>query len=233
MRDNIYSIYIDEVNKIKQNSGVYAIFLVGSSKAKDLKKDGQSVNDIDLFVICDSADKQVRVIKVIDGLNFDINYFSKKYCDEMIEKREIFFIGEMVDATVEYDRTNISKDLIKSCKVSFAKGPKKLEAGEKEYIKQELYTNLLKLADKQKYNETEYQFLTNLFLKDIIIGYFSINDIWLPKEKKLLKALHKEDRELYILFENAYRTKDYIDLYKIYIYIFRDVDIKKRIKLIY
>lgn len=77
MRDNIYSIYIDEVNKIKQNSGVYAIFLVGSSKAKDLKKDGQSVNDIDLFVICDSADKQVRVIKVIDGLNFDINYFLK------------------------------------------------------------------------------------------------------------------------------------------------------------
>ncbi|WP_027701851.1 hypothetical protein [Metaclostridioides mangenotii] len=233
MRDNIYSNYIDEVNKIKQNSGVYAIFLVGSSKAKDLKKVGQSVNDIDIFVICDSEDKQVRVIKEIDGLSFDINYFSKKYCDEMIEKREIFFIDEMVDAKVVYDSMNISKDLIKSCKDSFAKGPKKLEEGEKDYIKQELYTNLLKLADKQKYNEIEYQFLTNLFLKDIIIGYFSINDIWLPKDKKLLKALHKENRELYILFENSYRTKDYIDLNKIYIYVFRDVDIKKYIKLIY
>ncbi|GAA0239502.1 hypothetical protein [Metaclostridioides mangenotii] len=233
MRDNIYSKYIDEVNKIKQNSGVYAIFLVGSSKAIDLKKVGQSVNDIDIFVICDSEEKQVRVIKDIDGLSFDINYFSKKYCDEMIEKREIFFINEMVDAKVAYDSMNISKDLIKSCKDSFAKGPKKLIASEKDYIKQELYTNLLKLADKQKYNEIEYHFLTNLFLKDIIIGYFSINDIWLPKEKKLLKALHKENRELYILFENAYRTKDYIDLNKIYIYVFRDVDIKKYIKLIY
>ena len=33
------------------------------------------------------------------------------------------------------------------------------------------------------------QFLTNLYLKDIIVGYFIINNKWLPKDKKLFKSL--------------------------------------------
>jgi len=82
-------------------------------------------------------------------------------------------------------------------------------------------------------SELEYDFLTNLFLKDIIIGYFSINDKWLPKEKKLIKALNKEDIEFYKIIENAYKFKGYEELKKIYLYVFKDDDRETFIKLIY
>ncbi len=37
--------------------------------------------------------------------------------------------------------------------------------------------------------------LTNLYLKDIIIGYFNINDKWVPKDK-IAKSFKKENNEL-------------------------------------
>lgn len=233
MRNNLIKTYKEEMNKIKQNSGVNAIFLVGSSKDKDFKKDAKLINDIDLFVICDNIESQMRIIKEVDGISFDINYFSEENCKEMVKNREKFFINEIRNAKVEYDNGGFSQCLIKICEQTYNKGPVKLQNSEKYYIKYELHSTLNKLKNKDNMSELEYDFLTNLFLKDIIIGYFSINDKWLPKEKKLIKALNKEDIEFYKLIENAYKFKGYEELKKTYLYVFKDEDRETFIKLIY
>ena len=51
----------------------------------------------------------------------------------------------------------------------------------------------------EKFDVFEYEFLTNLYLKDIIVGYFIINNKWLPKDKKLFKSLKDENIELFRL----------------------------------
>ena len=66
----------------------------------------------------------------------------------------------------------------------------------------------------------EYEFLTNLYLKDIIVGYFIINNKWLPKDKKLFKSLKDENIELFRLCKKVIETYEYKDLINVYKYIF-------------
>ncbi|HDN2338248.1 TPA: hypothetical protein P1J55_003417, partial [Clostridioides difficile] len=79
----------------------------------------------------------------------------------------------------------------------------------------------------------EYHFLTNLYLKDIIIGYFNINDKWVPKDKKLLKVLKKENNELFELASKVSENYDYQRLLDVYNYIFKEIETKEVIKLIF
>jgi len=62
--------------------------------------------------------------------------------------------------------------------------------------------------------------LTNLYLKDIIVGYFIINNKWIPKDKKLLKSLKNENLELFKLCKVAIEKYNYNELEKVYKYIF-------------
>ena len=73
---------------------------------------------------------------------------------------------------------------------------------------------------KEKFDVFEYEFLTNLYLKDIIVGYFIINNKWLPKDKKLFKSLKDENIELFRLCKKVIETYEYKDLINVYKYIF-------------
>lgn len=75
--------------------------------------------------------------------------------------------------------------------------------------------------------------MTNLYLKDIIIGYFNINDKWVPKDKKLLKVLKKENNELFELASKVSENYDYQRLLDVYNYIFKEIETKEVIKLIF
>lgn len=233
MRNGIYGIYKKEIDKITKNSGVIAIFLVGSSKNKNFVNHEEKVNDIDLFVVKEGADVQERIIKNIDGVDFDINYFSYELCEKMIDKQELFFISEMKDAKVLYDISSMSNKLIKDSISKFEKGPMKLTKKEISYLKKDIHTRLSNLENIEEKGSFEYQFLTDLLLKDIIIGYFNIKGRWVPKDKKLIKKLYNNEVELYKLYEKAYFSKSYTDLREIYIYVFKDEDIEDFIKLIY
>ncbi|PBF17588.1 hypothetical protein BGU41_13985 [Clostridioides difficile] len=75
--------------------------------------------------------------------------------------------------------------------------------------------------------------MTSLYLKDIIIGYFNINDKWVPKDKKLLKVLKKENNELFELVSKVSENYDYQRLLDVYNYIFKEIETKEVIKLIF
>lgn len=97
----------------------------------------------------------------------------------------------MKDAKVLFDRENISHIIKDISRDIYLEGPSKMSLEEKSFIKQDIGAKILNLKNKEKFDVFEYH-LTNLYLKDIIIGYFNINDKWVPKDKKLLKVLKKK-----------------------------------------
>ena len=107
MKNSIYNIYNKEIKKIINNENTKAIYLVGSSKNVDLQSDNTSVNDIDLFVFTKNGDKQTRIVKYIENIEFDINYFSEKGVQKFINEKEYFFLKEMKNPKVVYDKFQV------------------------------------------------------------------------------------------------------------------------------
>jgi len=220
MENSIYNIYNEEIKKIINNENTKAIYLVGSSKNVDLQSDNVCVNDIDLFVFVKNGDDQTRVVKNIKNIEFDINYFSEKGVEKFIENKEYFFLKEMKNPKVVYDKFNISDDIINLCENKFIEGPNKLSNEDISLLKSNIYAKISDLKNKERFDNFEYEFLTNLYLKDIIVGYFIINNKWIPKDKKLLKSLKNENIELFKLCKVAIEKYDYNELENVYKYIF-------------
>lgn len=233
MENRIYKIYKKEIENIKSNENVKAIFLVGSSKNVNLNNKEVKVDDIDIFVIKASKYLQVREVKNIEGIEFDINYFSKTGIEKFIEDREYFFLKEMSNPKIIYNELENIDAIIKRCKDAFDEGPLELSESEKIFIKNDIKSKIDRLKNHEKLEKYEYEFLTNLYLKDIIVGYFSINRKWVPKDKKIIKTLKIEDSKLFDLVQNVQKYYKYEDLLTVYEYIFKNINVSKNIKITY
>ena len=126
----------------------------------------------------------------------------------------------MKNPKILYDKLGISKDIISLCKDKFIEGPDKLSKDDINLLESNIYTKIQDLKNKDKFDIFEYKFLTNLYLKDIIVGYFIINNKWIPKDKKLFKCLKDENLQLFKLCEKSIKTYEYKELERVYKYIF-------------
>ena len=225
MENSIYKTYKEEIELINSNDNVNSILLVGSSKNINFELDYNFINDIDIFVIVKEGPYQERIIKERNGIEFDINYFSIKGVYKFIEEKEYFFLKEMKDAKVIYNKDKNLNNIISLCRVEYNKGPKLLSEDEKKFIKIEALSKLERLKIKDKYEEFEYKFLTNVYLKDLIIAFFNINNKWVPKDKKLIATIKQEDIVLYNLVKKVNQNYLYEDLFNVYKYIFKDINI--------
>lgn len=234
MENSIYKTYKEEIELINSNDNVNSILLVGSSKNINFELDYNFINDIDIFVIVKEGPYQERIIKERNGIEFDINYFSIKGVYKFIEEKEYFFLKEMKDAKVIYNKDKNLNNIISLCRVEYNKGPKLLSEDEKKFIKIETLSKLERLKVKDKYEDFEYKFLINVYLKDLIIAFFNINNKWVPKDKKLIATIKQEDIVLYNLVKKVNQNYLYEDLFNVYKYIFKDINITtKDIKITY
>ena len=233
MTNKIYEICKLEIEKLKQNSNTIAVFLVGSAKNIDLKLADNNINDIDIFVFVNQGENQVREIKRIEGIEFDINYFSRRGFKHLMDNKEYFFLNGMKDAKVIFDRNNTATGIIQLCRTKYQEGPNQISEGEKCFLKSEMESSINRLKNKEKFDLFEYEFLVNLYLKELIVGYFTINNKWIPKDKKLLKELKKENSYLYDLVNEIKGEEKYEKLLEIYDYIFKDIVMKNYIKITY
>lgn len=234
MENSIYKTYKEEIELINSNDNVNSILLVGSSKNINFELDYNFINDIDIFIIVKEGPYQERIIKERNGIEFDINYFSIKGVYKFIEEKEYFFLKEMKDAKVIYNKDKNLNNIISLCRVEYDKGPKLLSEDEKKFIKIETLSKLERLKVKDKYEDFEYKFLINVYLKDLIIAFFNINNKWVPKDKKLIATIKQEDIVLYDLVKKVNQNYLYEDLFNVYKYIFKDINITtKDIKITY
>ncbi len=104
------------INNLKNDKNIISIFLVGSSKNKNLIEENLNINDIDLFIIKEKQiSDQIREFINYFDIEFDINYFSKESAYKYIEKKEKFFIKALSNPKIVFDKENISLDIIKKC----------------------------------------------------------------------------------------------------------------------
>ena len=234
MENSIYKTYKEEIELINSNDNVNSILLVGSSKNINFELDYNFINDIDIFIIVKEGPYQERIIKERNGIEFDINYFSIKGVYKFIEEKEYFFLKEMKDAKVIYNKDKNLNNIISLCRVEYDKGPKLLSEDEKKFIKIETLSKLERLKIKDKYEQFEYKFIINANLKDLKISFFNINNKWIPKDKKLIATIKQQDIVLYNLVKKVNQNYLYEDLFNVYKYIFKDINITtKDIKITY
>lgn len=216
----ILTFYNEEIKSIMHDSDNIAALLVGSSKNVDFKNEKNNITDIDIFVISTQKENQIRDIKILNGVEFDINKFSINYVKTLLDKKEYFFIKEMKDAKIIYDKNNISKNIMKISKIKYDEGPKKISESEMIVLANTIYDNISRLENKNSFENYEYEFLTNTYLKDIIKGYFIKNRKWIPKDKKIFKYLSENEKDLFKLVINVYEDYEYNKLKKVYEYVF-------------
>ncbi|HDN2337660.1 TPA: hypothetical protein P1J55_002810, partial [Clostridioides difficile] len=132
----IYEVYNEEMTKIIENQNTLAVYLVGSSKDVDFTLYDVEINDIDVFVFVKEGEKQERILFKKKGIEFDVNYFSKDGVKKLLSNREYFFVKEMKDAKVLFDRENISNIIKDISRDIYLEGPSKMSLEEKSFIKQ-------------------------------------------------------------------------------------------------
>jgi hypothetical protein len=221
MDKDFFTTYKKKIKDIKDDETTIAIFLVGSSEKIYNEFNSDDIKDIDLFIISNQEENQIRNQERLNGIEFDINKFSEKYIDFMISNKQYFFINEMKDAKTIYDSKNISDKLIRLSQKKYDEGPEKLFKGEILVLKNTILDNISRLEKKDDFENFEYEFLTNIYLKDIIKGYFIINGKWMPKDKKIFKYLSKNEKKLFELSKNVYKDYKYNNLKKVYEYVFK------------
>ena len=82
----------------------------------------------------------------------------------------------------------------------------------------EIKSEIKKLNSKDGFEDFEYNFFVNIVLRDLIRMYYIKNDKWVPKDKKLLKSIKKDDEQIYYVLKNKSFDK-YEMLVNIYKYI--------------
>ena len=200
-------IFNREIDLIKKDENTLGIVLVGSSKDLDFEKDIK-INDIDLFIFTKEQDEnQIRINKEI----------SIKGCKHFIETKEYFFL-KINDGKIIYDTCGFAKETLQKCKTIYDNGPDKICEEEKRDKMIEIKSEIKKLESKDEFEEFEYDFFINIALRDLIRMYYIKNDKWVPKDKKLLKSIKKDDKNIYDILKNESFNK-YEMLLKIYKYI--------------
>lgn len=189
-------IYDKIIDQIKATNPI-AILLVGSA-AKQEHIDIAKLSDVDMFVIYGGNSSFKREIKNIQDIEFDINYLGISTLKKLIDDRVVFIL-EVMNKNRPLMMSGEVRELIDYGKEIYNKGPKELSDMEIEYLR---YDYNIKLADIEKNLDNQFSFyvLSSRLMLDIIRDYFRLNRLWLPKDKKLVKTLEKQDDKLYKLY---------------------------------
>lgn len=222
MEISVYSTFINVIEKLKQDENIKSIIHVGSSKNL-ISNPNFKVNDIDLFIIVDKQEiNQIRKIEKINNIEFDFNYISIKGSYDFIESKTYFFL-KIKDGNILYDVDNVGKKILDLCEEKYLEGPDKISLEDKLFQVNQLRCDISRLKDKNEYEDFEYDFLIYMYLYKVIKTYYLINDMWIPKDKKLIKSLKNQNPTLYEIVCNVSGHNKYKKLIKVIDYIFSNL----------
>ena len=217
-----YNTFVKVIENLKKNINVKSIIHVGSSKDK-IYEENCHINDIDLFIIVEHQEKyQIRKIEKINDIEFDFNYISIEGCYNFIDSKTYFFLN-IKDGKLLYDENNLGKGILSLCEEKYKEGPNKISKEEKRFQMHQLLSDIEKLKNKDEYEDFEYEFLIYMYLNKVIKMYYLIHDIWMPKDKKLLKSLKIQDPTLYKLICDDSELDKYKKIIKVTNYVFRNL----------
>ncbi len=219
------------VYRYRNEDDVLAVILVGSSSnmAPNIEL---ACSDIDLFVITSSGEFQERNILKSGGVEIDINYFPVEIAKNLIVSRKMFMVHELAKrALVIKERKNTASSLIDMAKEVYEKGPNPIR-GEIAALEMSQLKGLIEGLAREE-DPAQNKFNRIFIFERIIKAYFTMNAIWLPKEKRILKELKKISPRLYDKSNEFLECFEASKLEDIYNEVFGNMDSMEEISLIY
>lgn len=163
-----------KIQEILNSQNVNCILQVGNKTGKD----------VDLFVFYEDDGEFLREVIKIDEVNFDISYVPLNILKQGFIEKWDFLFNALKNYQIIYQKNNKIFPLIEKIKTEKRD---KLSNEEIEYYRFYFYEQLCDLYNKK--GSEDCLFLSFCILKDIVIFYFKTKQIFIPKNKKLLKTL--------------------------------------------
>lgn len=180
---NLKSYLIDKYN-------CHTIILYGSYAVNDYTED----SDIDIICFTDQ-DIELNDTNIFEGTQLDAWIVNTK---KMNNPEKYLHI---VDNKVLYDEKNLASDFISKIKIIFNNGTKPISKNKKKFLKDWLK----KMYKRTLRNDAEGFYRHHWMLKDSLEIYFEINNMWFLGVKKSLRLLEENEKEIYLLFFNAFK----------------------------
>jgi hypothetical protein len=197
---DIYKILQQEINRIASTQTGQAIFLVGSAvDAVDMEIiDLEKIKDIDIFVITPGENHFQREVLEKEGIKFDISYLPLDLLKKGIQEKWALVISVLAKAKLIYGENQEIIRLVKEISNIYLSGPGPLTQEEMKYIRFKLYQDYEDILYR-KSDHSIVKFLAYNLFREILVTYFKLNEKWVPKDKKILKIIKKEEQMLYNL----------------------------------
>lgn len=169
----------EKINEIKSLYDVNCIIQIGNI----------SGNDIDLMVI---VEDDLKYLREIVGL-FDVSYISIKQLKREIQKKSNFLVTSLTSFKVLYQKNNEVISILE--KIKDMKSPK-LNRLDIDYHCFTLYQQLVAI-EKRLIDTSNALFLMNNLLKEGLVFYLRKMGFFVPKDKKILDLIKKDNDHLY------------------------------------
>ncbi|KNF09203.1 nucleotidyl transferase domain-containing protein [Gottschalkia purinilytica] len=200
MYNEIFKRKIDDIVK-KENP--YGILLVGSA-SKQEKIDFENITDLDIFVILKNGEFEREVVNIED-IDYDVSYISIESLEFCIKNKISSVINVLANGKVIYKSGDTIDNILYQIKELYKAKPDKPLDYEKDYIRFKLTQQYFTVLNR-KDDEINFEFLANIFIKDMIISYLKLNQRWILPDKKLLKEI--KDDTLENIIKSYYKTNN-------------------------
>ena len=149
-------------------------------------------NDIDLFVFIEENCDFLREVKKYHNKYYDISYMSIYLLKQGLNEKWSFLINALQSYEVLYKKNDVVLKIVEMIKTI---KPNKLDNSEIDYYRFYFFEQLEALNNRKE-NYVNTLFFSYNILKEAIIFYFKDKQEFIPKDKKLLERLSKNNEKL-------------------------------------
>jgi predicted nucleotidyltransferase len=184
----------DFVEKVKEylirKYDCHLIIIYGSYARNEYTKE----SDVDIICFSDK-DNPENDTSMFLGRQLDVWIYNTNKIKETDEYLRI------MGGKILLDKNNLGNEFLERINKKYEEGPKKLKEEKKLFLK----SWLIKMLNRAKKGDCEGNYRLHWLLIDSLEIYFNLNDKWYLGPQKSLKWLKENDKETFLLYDNALR----------------------------
>lgn len=193
------------IDTLTQDETVVSVSLIGAA-ADEVPLVLNRLRDLDLLVVRSGTDPFTREVRDHSGLLLDISYVSLKDLEQISQKDNHQWVRILAKSKNIYKSCGDATPFFQRARDIYFDGPEVMTLEDINHCRFVL-THLFEDLSARGENEMEGEFLAGLFMLEALRTYFKINNAWVPRDKKLLKALFQTDLILYELVKCTLKEK--------------------------
>jgi hypothetical protein len=193
------------VKEFAGDPNILSVSIIGSAASRLDRLD--QVRDIDLFIVKETSDGFEREVKLIDDKEFDISYIDVDDLNKIIIKDNHFWLNILSKAKHVYKKNSLIEGYFQLANRLYLNGPNPLNSNEILYLRFKM-TKQVEDLEARIEKSFHFQHLANVYLPEILSGFFKLQNTWVPRDKKILDLLFNTDIVLYELIKACYNAQE-------------------------